>query len=386
MSDLFVLCEVILAAVVFICNLLQAYSVVSLAFALGFVFLAAYLFLSGITRRTNIVLLLLIVTSLISVIISGALTNDVTLGFGYFKKLIFFFSSIIYFRAVTQVTVKDRTVVWIRRIIMGMMLFLVFDYYVLHNRVMLGRYVTYGFSNPNFTAMWLLHLALFMFCYMVSSRRLAVKPVYLALFVFLIVIIIPTQNRSCLIVMAFFAVMVLLGLFTRRYRLPRVLLAVLLLVPLLCYLLYRPVINSAAFNQMFSFAVSKGKGLDSRIMIWDYAGTLLKNGGWIIGRYAALHFENTTGMLQMHNSHLDILVSYGIIPFILFMKLHYDILTAANERVESFGQYVAFCGFLTVVMLGAFEAGIYAGCTSLNFLTGTYLVLAGHGLKAKEQQ
>lgn len=376
MDIILVIGEVVLAGLVFVFNLLGMSGAISLSFAASFILLLAYLGFSGIVRRTNAFLLILIVLSGINVFLNGSMNHYVSFSFDYLKKLIFFYTSIIFFQLAIQIKITEKASDIIKIIVLTLTAFLVIDYYLLGNRTMLGRYLTLGFTNPNFTAMWLMHLGLFLVYFLATTKSRFLKFFCAVTFVFIISIILQTENRSTMVVFVFFSVMVAIGFIRRKYELHKVTLIGIILIPFLFFIFYRVILSNAAITRIFEFAVSVGKGLNSRTLIWDYATGLLLNNGWIIGDYASLHVNNSTGMLQMHNSHLDVLISYGIVPFILFLVIHYRIIQAINKKVVSFQQYIAFCCFLSVVVLGTFEAGIYAGCTGLNFLSGTFLLLA----------
>lgn len=88
MEAIFVISEVVLAGLIFIFNLLGMSSAISLCFAASFIVIVAYLGFSGIVRRTNSLLLILIVLSGINVFLNGAMNHYVSFDFDYLKKLI----------------------------------------------------------------------------------------------------------------------------------------------------------------------------------------------------------------------------------------------------------------------------------------------------------
>ena len=384
METVFFVFEIALAGLVFVFNLLGMTGAVSMAFALSFIVLLAFVCCSSALRDMNPLLLALILLSVINVLTNATINPAVSFSFDYFKKLIFFCTSIIFFQLSLQINVTEKTVLLIRIIVLAMTAFLAADYFIIGNRTMLGRYLTLGFSNPNFTAMWMLHLGIFFVYFFATSKSFAMKALYAAAFAFIIFIITKTENRSSLLVIVFFFAMLLTGIVRRKYSLNKVVLGMIILLPFIFVMLYQGIIANTKVTQLFGFAASVGKGLNSRIQIWNYAADLLRNNGWVIGDYASIHINNETGMLQMHNSHLDTLVSYGVIPFLLFLGLHYHYLTTVNQKIRSMSQYAAFCGFLSVIILGTFEAGIYTGCTGLNFLSGAFLLLASVNDKAAD--
>lgn len=376
-----VISEVVLAALVFVFNLFQLSGAISFCFAAGFLVLIGYLAFSGVIRNVNRLLFYLLLAAIVSVLVNGLANPVVTFSFDYFKKLIFFCTSVIYFEIASRISLTTSAAKVIKWIILSMVIILLIDYYLLQNRTMYGFYLTLGFTNPNFTSMWLMHLCLFMVYYFSLSSRIICKLGYAVAFLLTVNIIFPTLNRSTLVVLVLFFILVVIGVFNRKKTFPSIVLFIIVLVPFIFFLLYQSFLSNKALVELFNFAVSEsqGKSLDTRLIIWDYATQLLNNMGWLFGDYASLHFSNSTGMLQMHNSHLDILVSYGIVTFALFIAFQYVLLRRINDHDLDWPRYIAFCGFISVILLGMFEAGIYAGCTGLNFLSGLFLILANTG-------
>lgn len=374
MGTVFVVGEIVLAGLVFIFNLLGINSAISASFALSFAVLVAYLAFSGVARRVNATLFVIIIICSVNVIINSISYPSVALNVDYFKKLIFFITSIGYFELATRVNVQDKAKKLIKYIIYFLGIFLAIDFFVLGNHKMLGRHLTMGFTNPNFTAMWLLQLLLFYVYYITVSRAKIEKVLCFLVSVLCLYLITLTLNRSALFILPIYILLSVLGIVRKKYQLNKHFLIVVLAVPFLVYIFYHFIISNQHINQMFNFIVSEGKGLDSRSRVWDFATSRLFAGGWLIGDYAGI--SNGTGVSQMHNTHLDILISYGIVPFVLFLKLLYSICRRVNDTNETFVQYLAYIGFLLMLLFGTFEAGLFAGCTGLNYLTGTLLILA----------
>ena len=69
--------------------------------------------------------------------------------------------------------------------------------------------------------------------------------------------------------------------------------------------------------------------------------------------------DDGTGMSQMHITHLDVLCSYGIIPFCLFIYILRSIALTINSSSKTLEQYVSLCAFLSVLLFGVFEAALF---------------------------
>lgn len=80
-------------------------------------------------------------------------------------------------------------------------------------------------------------------------------------------------------------------------------------------------------------------------------------------------------MSQLHNTHLDVLCSYGIVPFLLFIKLLYKNIIQILRKANTFYKYAAFTSFCAVLIMGTFEAAVVSGSMGLNLLTVGFIVL-----------
>ena len=118
--------------------------------------------------------------------------------------------------------------------------------------------------------------------------------------------------------------------------------------------------------------------MTSRTVVWSPAIESLKS-NFLLGDYYGI--SNGTGSSQMHNTHLDVLCSYGIMTFGLFLGSLYSACVRSEKFSSDFRNYCALAGFLSIVIMGTFEAGIVAGAMGLNFLTGGLLIIANSKAK-----
>lgn len=144
-------------------------------------------------------------------------------------------------------------------------------------------------------------------------------------------------------------------------------------VPILLVAVYRYLLNAWWFQRIFSFLVSDGKGLDSRLAVWNPALESLKT-HLILGNYSGI--SHGTGASQLHNTHLDVICSYGVIPFILFLYMIYSVCRKAAAQPMNVFNYYALCGFMSVIVMGSFEAAVVAGAMGMNILTAGLMILA----------
>ena len=104
----------------------------------------------------------------------------------------------------------------------------------------------------------------------------------------------------------------------------------------------------------------------------------------ITGNYSGI--SGGSGASQMHNTHVDVLCSYGIFAAILFMQNLYQNMRSVNSCIKSSYQHAAFCAFAAIIIMGTFEAAVVAGAMGLNLLTVSLLVLAKYGNMDKFEQ
>ena len=118
-----------------------------------------------------------------------------------------------------------------------------------------------------------------------------------------------------------------------------------------------------------------GKHNETRVAVWR-VGLQHVNDNLLIGDYyGATH---GTGESQALNTHLDVLVSYGIISLILFVTFLYKTMTSkrlSNLPLKNrFGVYA----FMSCFIIGIFEAGLVAGSSGLFIPAFGFLLLSNY--------
>lgn len=112
----------------------------------------------------------------------------------------------------------------------------------------------------------------------------------------------------------FLCLSIIFAITKKQLRLKKWFLALSAVAPLIFVVVYMQIINAQTLTKIFSFMIGEGKALDSRFFIWGNAIDELMSSP-IMGAYYQI--SNGTGMSQLHNTHIDILVSYGVLTFIL---------------------------------------------------------------------
>ncbi len=142
--------------------------------------------------------------------------------------------------------------------------------------------------------------------------------------------------------------------------------------PIIFVFLYLKIVDSPFIKETFSFLISEGKNLDSRENMWLFALNNY-NKSPIFGAYAQI--SNDSGLSQMHNSHLDVLCSYGIIPFIILLfYLYLIIIKIDNGNIQNNKENVlSLISFISFIFLGVGEAMLFSGGLGFYILCGTII-------------
>ena len=367
--------ELFLVALIILFTMLSQDSLVSLCFILSFIVLLLYTGLRLNTRKFNLSVLVLLMFSVINVLWNASISRDANMSFDYMKKVFMFaaFILILYYSQEDRVSEGTYKYALILPALAGTAL--VMSYFVFNNKIQYGGGITLGFSNPNFTGMWLLHLMIYMFLLMVSSKRKIWLRIFCVIMIGLMVwLILQTKARSCLVGLIVFFGLCLLGRKKKKKRvLNPVFLFVVIIFPIVLVFIYQFLLNSSWFLRMFAFMASEGKGLDARLRVWSPAIKLFKESIWL-GDYCGI--SDGTGVSQLHNTHLDVVCSYGILPFLLFLQMLFREGKKMMHSCKSFFNYYAICGCFAIIATGAFEAAVVAGAMGLNLLTAGIVLLA----------
>ena len=78
----------------------------------------------------------------------------------------------------------------------------------------------------------------------------------------------------------------------------------------------------------------------------------------------------------MLNTHLDVLASYGIVVFILFMSFLRKIGVYTSSVSNSSQNFIALAGFFACIIAGSGEAALVSGGTGIYILIGGLLLFA----------
>lgn len=329
----------------------------------------------------DLVMLLTAAVAAVNVLINAAATG-VMPGFSYIKKLIMFVMTILFFRAVCRLQVERSVIRFVNRAVDLLAVYLIFMFAVQTSRMFLmnGRvsvYLTFRFSNPNLTGLFLTCLYMLELCQLLGAKGWQRKLVHIVLAVFLAVFVVLTQARNALMILLLFTGCCGLLALRRGERLGfgKILAAAVAVFPILFVGAYVALVYTPWIQETFSFMVGEGKGLDSRMEIW---GPALENlaASPLIGAYSQI--SGGTGTGQMHNTHLDVACSYGIPVLVLVCVLLWDCLHQNGRGYTRKGSFIYVVGFACAILLGMGEAALFSGGLGLYVFVGSFLLMANH--------
>lgn len=344
--------------------------------------LTVVLWLRSVRRSLTMLDLLMVATvavAVLSVMINAAATTTMP-GFSYIKKLIMFAMTLMYLQTCYRLRVERSVIKML--FIMADVLTLYFAFlfvtqptttYLLNGR--LSAYLTFRFSNPNLTALFLSCLYMLELYRLFTPEKVGWKLLHILFALLLATFIVLTQSRNVMLILVMFTA-VCVGMILRRkkrLRMGKWLALLIAVFPGVFALLYIAVVNTPWVRETFAFLVDEGKGLDSRLEIWEnglqYLGSFP-----FLGAYSEI--SNGTGTFQMHNTHMDIACSYGVPVLIMTCYLLWRYLHQDNRIYTSKESFTYLLGFVSAVLMGIGEAALFSGGLGVYVLIGSFLLMA----------
>lgn len=344
--------------------------VTSRLFSLTFVILAINFIVVLINRQNKselFLLLCLLLLGLISVLLGAR-----TITFEYLKKYLIFSSTPILFYVISNTKFNKSIMSFIYFIVFIESLLFIFYYF--YNPSYYANGLTLNFSNPNALAMWLMHPVLFLAIFTYFFRNSFVRIINMVMIAFLLQMIIETRTRSVFIALLAFVILFLLIQFNGNIKIGTPMIIFFALYPLGFAFVYLTIVYSPWIQNLFGFLVSTGKNLDSRVAIWNQALHMLKN-SILFGNYYDISISGLTWS-QLHNSHLDILATFGIFVFSLFFVLILTVIKKIAIGAKSRIQKTAIMAFFAVLVMSSAEAALVSGSMGLYVFSCTFLIVA----------
>lgn len=354
----------------------------SIFFTITF-FLTFSMWLIMLSRRislANVLVLLILALSGLGVSVN-ALADNTIVSFSYFKKLIMFASTLMLLGAAEQWQPEKEDVSFVLRGNTLAACFLVLMYLTRREELYLlngirSGYLSFRFTNPNLAAAFLSGAAMLELIRSVTERGWR-RGLHRGLAGFLIYFVFLTRSRNAQLVLALFlagwlGVVLVPG---RRRKLPLWLAVGIAMGPLVLALGYLLLVYHPAVQNLFSFLRGEGKELDSRVTIWRFALEAFLTSP-LFGAYSQI--SQGTGASQMHNSHMDILASYGAIVLMLVCLLLLVLVYGQKTDRGSSPAFLCRFGFGALLLLGSGEAMVFSGGMGIYLYLGFLRLLANY--------
>lgn len=378
---------IVFAALMPVFQTLGADALVSLLFHGSFILVGA-LWLTTIPHlcADDWIALAAILIAFVGVCVNGVLSGA-DFSFAYLKKFIFFAATMILFAAAEKVTADKKTEQLLRVFIYAGIVVMVMAFVFGGTKMyeingVVSRYLTFGFGNPNFTAIMILCFLCFLAAFFVSAKAKGEKILCVWFFAVLVFFLLKTRSRNALLVFAAFIVLAIAAWFyiKKRSRLSWWLALLIAVWPLIFAGLYFAVLTGDWVMNALSFMVEEGKKLDSRVEIWRYAFDTIRD--WpVFGGY----YQVTVGaeLGHMHNTHVNTLASHGPAVLVLLCALLYRLLRGC--RLKNYGRTLYLVGFVCVLLLGMGESALFSGGLSFYIFAGLLMILARSGEEETEK-
>ncbi len=359
----------------------QMSGLTSLLFYMTFVmtFLLWILTAADQIDRTDLLALGIVFLALLNVVVNG-ISQNLSFSFGYLKKYIMFSCTILFFSAARKLKPDMRAFRFLEVLYALLGIIFIFMYRTRGRQMEMieGRhssYLVFRFSNPNLTAMFLVSMILFLALAAGRERKFLTRALLGIIIAAELQFVYLTQSRNALISLSLFAFFLVVSLLhhKRALRIPRGLILLLILIPLIFMAVYLQVITNPVFQDMFSFFSGEGKSLNARQTIWTNALNVFVQSPLTGGYY---QISGGTGVSQAHNSMLDIMVSYGIPVLILVVAFLYDVLTQLSENCTGILHSLSVFAFICALFLGIGEAAMFSGGLGIYLFSGIFLALA----------
>lgn len=362
-------------------------SLISPLFSATFV-LAVLVWLSAAYRRVtwlDAVAISIVFLTFFHVVLNSWITST-HLSFSYFKKFIMFSFTLLFFQIMNKLQADDDLI----HFLLGLNTFiaLFFIGYFFTNREMsyyfkgqITQYLTFRFTNPNLASMFLLCIYMGELLHLFQKRSQLSKLFHLILAFVLFYFLWETQARNALLVTLFASFFTIILYYSKTTSaLPGWIIFLIAIWPLLFAILYLAVIESPLIQQIFSFIADEGKELNSRIGIWSAAFHYFRESP-VLGAYSQI--SHGTGMSQLHNTHVDILVSYGISVLILVCYYLYKLVHDDDDadRFEAASKLFFAC----TIIMGMGEAALFSGGLGL-YLWASMFLLTSKCVHIKAQE
>ncbi len=222
-----------------------------------------------------------------------------------------------------------------------------------------------GYSNPNATAIYLLLNQAILIMFLPKLDKKFMKIIVIGLCLYEEYLIYLTDSRTCLIVSL---VIVVYYLFGKNFKIPKWIIFVAMIFPLIFVILYTNLYSSGSFSDLQIL----GKSLYSGREVYFMNQMNILSWKNIVGDLRQYHFTN------MHNGPLAIIASCGIIGYALWFCFYFLTIRRYHSAAKSQLQFIALVVILGVYIHSCSEAALIVGGAHYSIIVATfYWILKG---------
>ena len=350
----------------------------SVSFYLSFICVLILWMVVFISRTSKIDLFVLLMITL--ALINSLISIEKEVSFSYFEKYIMFTSSVLFLSICYRIRLTKLDEKFLHKfnlLLFGLVvLVLLIKRYECFYYTNTGvTYLTLGFKNPNTTALFLTCIVIYAIVSLLSSPTKIEKLSGIAIVVLGLVLVALTKSRTSLTILVLFIFFAILSLIRKKPWYPKnnFFCAVISVFPFIFAVVYQVIMKHGWNITRLDFLVSEGKALSSRQSVWEDAFLLIREHP-LVGNYGFIY---DSSIQQMHNSHLDVAVTYGLLILLFVCILLYCVLshTMKNTRRDE-KSYLSTWGFVSVLLLGIGEAALFSGGLSFYLMVGGLTTIA----------
>ena len=306
----------------------------------------------------------------------------------YPKKVAMFATTLIFLSAANRCRLDDKLVEYtqvlidVLTVMMGLMLMLSHDrMHMIGGKV--SRYITLGFSNPNSLSLFVTCMYMLTFCTLCKKQSHKERNFHIAVLTAQIFILLGTHCRTGQMVTLLFTGCALCVLYRQKIkaltgirvpmRINRWVASGIAIFPMVFAVVYMSVVGAEWVEKLFSFMISEGKGIDSRVEQWTPAFEAILSSP-LIGAYHAI--SGGTGSSQLHNTHADTAASYGIPVMLLMSGILAICMHQKGRRYKNPIRFLYMIAFCCAMLMGTFEAAVFSGGLGIYVFTVIFLAFS----------
>lgn len=369
--NLFYITEALLSAFAPIFILLGYSPMASLLFNFSFIVILSHLIFLIIIKKIpqekfDIAIILFLMLAL--VLFNVAINSKNGFGFTYLTKAIIFCATMIFVFISSIDILNKKTKEWICVVYCGLSIFYIIFYFLFGgNEIIVANSVSMGFNNPNEAGMWLMTCSFWLVLLFDTVKKKRQKALIFICILLLLYMSYSTGSRNVLLA---FILMICIKVFYKSKK--RKMLPVILLLPIIYAIVYLFLVKTNLINY-FIFLSSAGKPVTSRVEIWNFALNSIQGVKFFTGNYYGI--SSGTGMSQMHNMLIDVLASYGIFVFVLFIIYFIKMIkgTCCDNKRKGFN--IGTVCFLGAWFMGFNEAGFITGSLGIYIVSCFFLTI-----------